>query len=884
MAGYEDTRQMIINTLTNRLAGTEIQPEDHQEFALAITDYVRSVELLSGNAFIGFAEANTTPVQSDKGQCFYISTVRPGQTVNFVNFIDSNGNAISVSSPGGKMSLVTLIWNTQYWSSQIVTMDTNWSIAQQSGNSESMVMSQKAITDELNKKVGNGVLAQTTDIASGAITGPKIAENSITTSNIVDGTIQSTDINSNAFDSTLKNAGKLADAKAVGDAINKLKNAGYLYAGIANPTTNPGTPDGPIFYIALQAGTYSNFGNTEIDNTGIFTWDGTSWSFEKLDFIVDDLIVDDLTTGGRDKVLSAEQGKVLKGLVDNIDIPIVNDLTTGGEGNALSAEMGKELNLDKISKESATTSQYPELTGVGFIDKVWYSNGSQLKSNNSTFTLFVPVEAGEKLTVTGFYYTNVFPVSSTMPSAVGDIADFPNDGTLNGNEITYQHAGYAWLHSTDTIRVTKNKGLIVANKTGGILPPIENTTSYLDGQLITKETMQKGDIMPSLYNLITPSRNLLDPASFDPISYINTSDGKVNKRDGTYGIVVIRNVVLNGSFCFSASQQLLPADSIYNGISIQPSAYTINNTVYAALTGPNFGKTIGKGGELNFTMLPDYNGWKITANIEFPCDIYIGVGDRGANTKMQFEKGDSPTDFVPYGEKMVGTDWSPQISALNQSVVALQAQIDNVKSVPSRWTGSDYTACGDSITDENYEPKRKYCTILAEALACKVYENNGASGSTMAVHDANNNNFVNKMVKINFPLFNLVTIALGTNDFGRSIPIGDETSVSDREFFGAYKKALDYIFNANKTIRVILITPFQCSSQDTENDAGHKLIDYVNAIKRIGQIYSCPVVDFFGEVGINQKNMGTYTLDGLHPNALGQEFAGGYIVSQVKNL
>ena len=71
MAGYEDTRQMIINTLTNRLAGTEIQPEDHQEFALAITDYVRSVELLSGNAFIGFAEANTTPVQSDNGQCFY---------------------------------------------------------------------------------------------------------------------------------------------------------------------------------------------------------------------------------------------------------------------------------------------------------------------------------------------------------------------------------------------------------------------------------------------------------------------------------------------------------------------------------------------------------------------------------------------------------------------------------------------------------------------------------------------------------------------------------------------------------------------------------------------------------------------------------------------
>ena len=90
MAGYKDTRQLIIDTLMNRPAGTEIQPENHQEFALAITDYVRSVELLAGNAFIGFAEANTSPIQSDKGQCFYISTVGPGQTVNFVNFIDSD--------------------------------------------------------------------------------------------------------------------------------------------------------------------------------------------------------------------------------------------------------------------------------------------------------------------------------------------------------------------------------------------------------------------------------------------------------------------------------------------------------------------------------------------------------------------------------------------------------------------------------------------------------------------------------------------------------------------------------------------------------------------------------------------------------------------------
>ena len=43
---------------------------------------------------------------------------------------------------------------------------------------------------------------------------------------------------------------------------NISKNASF--AGIATPTTNPGTPDGPVFYIASTAGNYSNFGGIEI--------------------------------------------------------------------------------------------------------------------------------------------------------------------------------------------------------------------------------------------------------------------------------------------------------------------------------------------------------------------------------------------------------------------------------------------------------------------------------------------------------------------------------------------------------------------------------------------------------------------------------------------
>ena len=43
---------------------------------------------------------------------------------------------------------------------------------------------------------------------------------------------------------------------------NIIDNVGEnaTFAGIATPATNPGAPDGPVFYLATQAGTYSNFG------------------------------------------------------------------------------------------------------------------------------------------------------------------------------------------------------------------------------------------------------------------------------------------------------------------------------------------------------------------------------------------------------------------------------------------------------------------------------------------------------------------------------------------------------------------------------------------------------------------------------------------------
>lgn len=115
--GYLDTKQKIIETLTGRVAGTQIMPSQHQEFALSMLEYVRSVELISGSTLIGIAERTTVPVQPNTSNAAYIAACPKDDTVTFENFHDADGNAITVdSTSAGSALFIVLLWNKASWS------------------------------------------------------------------------------------------------------------------------------------------------------------------------------------------------------------------------------------------------------------------------------------------------------------------------------------------------------------------------------------------------------------------------------------------------------------------------------------------------------------------------------------------------------------------------------------------------------------------------------------------------------------------------------------------------------------------------------------------------------------------------------------------------
>lgn len=120
MAGYDDTYNMIISTLMGRPNGTEIQPENHQAFALNMLEYIRSLELLANAPFIGVATPTTQPVQPDDSRACYIAGVAQDRTTTFQNFRDMNGDPISITNGEMEACLVIFVWNGQYWSAETV--------------------------------------------------------------------------------------------------------------------------------------------------------------------------------------------------------------------------------------------------------------------------------------------------------------------------------------------------------------------------------------------------------------------------------------------------------------------------------------------------------------------------------------------------------------------------------------------------------------------------------------------------------------------------------------------------------------------------------------------------------------------------------------------
>ena len=124
-----------------------------------------------------------------------------------------------------------------------------------------------------------------------------------------------------------------SNAKNASNTIASMIEAGYVFAGVATPSTNPGTPEAKVFYIANGKGTYTNFGGLEVTENEVVVlyWD-TAWS--------------KVATG----IASQEKLTELENKVDELDF----DLNGGGSS-------------DVDITPTSTTGYYYDISGTNIV-------------------------------------------------------------------------------------------------------------------------------------------------------------------------------------------------------------------------------------------------------------------------------------------------------------------------------------------------------------------------------------------------------------------------------------------------------------------------------------------------------------------------------------
>ena len=201
----------------------------------------------------------------------------------------------------------------------------------------------------------------------------------------------------------------------------------------------------------------------------------------------------------------------------------------------------------------------------------------------------------------------------------------------------------------------------------------------------------------------------------------------------------------------------------------------------------------------------------------------------------------------------------------------------------SKWEGKSAINFGTSISWQDGKAYTQSADIgkIAKGWQSHVRENTGITIQNEGVSGSRLIGASGTRVlaeTFDFSPYDVVFFEIATNDFRLDTPLGTlgimgDTAFETGTFYGGYRHLIEYVLTSNPEIKIVLFTPLQRDNSgydvNTVNGAGHKLYDYVQAIREIGEMYSLQVIDLYKESGFNKFTLDTFTMDGLHPNDLG---------------
>lgn len=186
-----------------------------------------------------------------------------------------------------------------------------------------------------------------------------------------------------------------------------------------------------------------------------------------------------------------------------------------------------------------------------------------------------------------------------------------------------------------------------------------------------------------------------------------------------------------------------------------------------------------------------------------------------------------------------------------------------------------------------------YVSRMAKYLGTTP-RNTGVGGATIAKGD-DDRGFIGDQIK-DVKDQAVITIFGGTDDFASNRPLGSVDDPDDQvtTFCGALKYMVTNLAKQNPSTKFLLITPAKSNHADwklyddagklRKNQLGNTFVDYVNAIKSIGNYFAIPVLDIFNAGNYNPYLFPNLSLEGLHPNEEGHERLAKTIAFKINSL
>ena len=291
--------------------------------------------------------------------------------------------------------------------------------------------------------------------------------------------------------------------------ISTMGEQNALCRGVATPTTNPGTIDGPLYYFATQAGTYANFDGLVLpQGLSILFWNNSEWTATTA-FVVEQDVNGNSTNAVSQKAVRDALTN-LQGVLDSVE-SIVNSHTD--DIAALNTRVTESSNGVANNAQSITQLQSKVTTNTNNITKLQ----SDVATDKSNITTLQSDVTKNKSNIA--LNAEQIDIISTLLEPIPGQIDILEKNQINDRFATDKVAKDLQaltqvvnnIEAINTIKLGTSNTLDVKNIAPGVYKVYDSTGNNLVGTIVATGSTPKATSILAIGNFAYKTTAALEP-------------------------------------------------------------------------------------------------------------------------------------------------------------------------------------------------------------------------------------------------------------------------------------------------------------------------------------------------------------------------------------